>query len=773
MTWERRSRRASARLASALLAASVLIVSCSSSTPASDPTDGSSDAPLPPLQLPVAVHDGYEWRQLPIGAGGFVTGIVTSVGPDATLYARTDVGGAYRWNRSTSTWTQLISAISVPEPSADGTDFTVESIAVAPTNGQRVYAAVGSDYNPGPDGIFVGSGRVLISSDGGNTWRAAEPRWFISGNQRFRTGSERLAVDPNDPDHVLFGSGREGLWQSFDAGVSWQQIASDMVPFGQFADPGSDQYGVGTVAFVGTHLVAGVANVGVFASDDDGKHWQLVHGIDTEQYPSGAADVQGELWVSIDRAGEGDGVVGVYDFDSSTWRELPMPVAGPFFTFAVDPRDPSHIVLADYAIRDGHFWTSTDGGATWATHDIAISSPTIPWLQETDLDEFMSTGRLLFDPADGSLWFAEGMATWRTTAPDDDEVTWVAFADGIEETVTTTLIVPPGGTPVGGVADRQGFRWEDLTRPPTHTLIDRTFVGRTSVDYSGGSPNVLVWVGAEYHVYYDDSRRARGAISTDGGRTWRQFDGLDREMFGGEVAVSATDPNVVVWVPTHFANTSEYLTKPAGVWSTSDGGKDWQHLDTVGGTDAFHRLVWWFGRRALAADRVNGSFYLMSDDEQFFVSTDGGQQWQKAAFSPPCRQTGECHVFGQVQAQPEVAQRVWASAGTEGFYRSDDAGTTAWQRIPGIDDARAFGFGAPLTAGGPTTVFLYGRANGQPDLGLWRTIDDGATWQRVARYPAGLHAGVTSVTGDPDVPGRVFVGFSGVGYVRGDLPGSG
>ena len=75
----------------------------------------------------------------------------------------------------------------------------------------------------------------------------------------------------------------------------------------------------------------------------------------------------------------------------------------------------------------------------------------------------------------------------------------------------------------------------------------------------------------------------------------------------------------------------------------------------------------------------------------------------------------------------------------------------------------------------PTTwqAFLQTQSDALRQAGLWRTIDDGATWQRVARYPAGLHAGVTSVTGDPDVPGRVFVGFSGVGYVRGDLPGSG
>lgn len=757
-----------------MVALSALISACTSEGPASSSSAaGDTTVALAPAQLPVLSTDEYEWRQLPIGAGGFVTGIVVGTGGDAPLYVRTDVGGAYRYDRSTATWVQLITATSVPDPNPDGTDVTVESIAVAPTDGQRVYAAVGSDYNPGEDGVVTRTGRLLTSDDGGTTWRTTDQRWFISGNQRYRVGSERLAVDPADPDHVLFGSGRDGLWQTRDGGDSWQQIPTDVVPTGQFADASADQVGVGTVAFVGSHLVAGVTGVGVYVSDDGGAGWARVHDVQPEQYPSGAVDVGGALWLSVNHSGEGAGLVATYDFTTAEWHELQMPSGSPFFSFAVDPRNPQHVALAEYAVRDGHFWTSADAGATWTTHDVRIESPTIPWLARTDLEEFMSTGRLLFDPVDGSLWFAEGMAVWRTTDPDAADVTWTATADGIEETVTTQLVVPPGGAPVGAVADRQGFRWTDITRPPQRTLVDKSFVGGTSVDYSGGTPTVLAWVGAEYQVYYDDSRRARGAISTDGGATWQQFKGLDRDMFGGEIAVSATDPKVLVWLPTHFANTSEYLTKPAGVWNSDDGGRHWHHTETVGGTDAFHRLLWWFGRKALAADRVNGNFYLQSDDGRFFVSSDNAQTWTEAAHSAPCTDRNDCHVFGQVQAHPGTAGRVWASAGNDGLYRTDDAGAGEWQRLPGLDVARAFGFGAPLTSGGPATVFVYGKGTGDGTFALWRSADDGATWERLSQYPAGLTATITSVTGDPNVPGRVYIGFSGTGYVRGDLPGSG
>jgi hypothetical protein len=68
------------------------------------------------------------------------------------------------------------------------------------------------------------------------------------------------------------------------------------------------------------------------------------------------------------------------------------------------------------------------------------------------------------------------------------------------------------------------------------------------------------------------------------------------------------------------------------------------------------------------------------------------------------------------------------------------------------------------------TIFLYGKANGDPRFGLWRSIDDGTTWQLIARAPLDLYKSVSVVSGDPDRPGRVYVGFGGTGFVVGDDP---
>jgi beta-glucosidase len=52
----------------------------------------------PELKRLLPAAEPYAWNNVPIGGSGFVSGIITSKTEKDLIYARTDVGGAYRWD---------------------------------------------------------------------------------------------------------------------------------------------------------------------------------------------------------------------------------------------------------------------------------------------------------------------------------------------------------------------------------------------------------------------------------------------------------------------------------------------------------------------------------------------------------------------------------------------------------------------------------------------------------------------------------------------------
>jgi xyloglucan-specific exo-beta-1,4-glucanase len=72
----------------------------------------------------VSASGSFSWTTVAIGGGGFVSGIVSSPIEKNLFYARTDVGGAYRWDQSLKQWIPLMDW-------ADGSElglFGVEAI---------------------------------------------------------------------------------------------------------------------------------------------------------------------------------------------------------------------------------------------------------------------------------------------------------------------------------------------------------------------------------------------------------------------------------------------------------------------------------------------------------------------------------------------------------------------------------------------------------------------------------------------------------------------
>ncbi|WP_422734844.1 WD40/YVTN/BNR-like repeat-containing protein [Micromonospora sp. WMMD558] len=174
--------------------------------------------------------EAYAWKNVRIDGGGFVPGIVFNPTEKDLIYARTDIGGLYRWEQATGSWTPLLDWVGADRWGWNG----VVSVATDPVQTNRVYAAVGMYTNSWDPN----NGAILRSTDKGATWQAFELPFKNGGNMPGRGMGERLAVDPNRNSVVYYAAeGGNGLWRSTDHGATWAKVTSFPNAGNYVADP--------------------------------------------------------------------------------------------------------------------------------------------------------------------------------------------------------------------------------------------------------------------------------------------------------------------------------------------------------------------------------------------------------------------------------------------------------------------------------------------------------------------------------------------------------
>ncbi len=106
----------------------------------------------------------FAWKSVNIQGMGYVTGLVIHPLAPFDIYIRTDVGGAYRFDRSGRRWLPLLDQFGRGHSESYG----VESIAVDPRDPNTVYLA--APYGQriiNADGSVTVPGDVLVSHNRG------------------------------------------------------------------------------------------------------------------------------------------------------------------------------------------------------------------------------------------------------------------------------------------------------------------------------------------------------------------------------------------------------------------------------------------------------------------------------------------------------------------------------------------------------------------------------------------------------------------------------
>ncbi|MCW1097976.1 xyloglucanase [Streptomyces sp. RS2] len=731
--------------------------------------------------------DSYTWKNARIDGGGFVPGIVFNRTEKDLAYARTDIGGAYRWQEESHTWTPLLDHVGWDDWGHTG----VVSVASDPVDPDRVYAAVGTytnDWDPT-------NGAVLRSADRGASWEKADLPFKLGGNMPGRGMGERLAVDPHDNDVLYLGApSGHGLWRSTDAGVTWSEVTAFPNPGNYAQDPSdtsgyaSDNQGITWVTFDestggGAGTATGTVYVGVadkenavYRSTDAGATWERLAGQPTGYLAhKGVLDAEnGYLYLAYsDTGGPYDGGKGRlyrYATATGTWTDIsPAAEADTYYGFSgltVDRQRPGTVMATAYSSwwPDTQIFRSTDSGATWSqawsytsypdrenryTMDVSSSpwltwganptppeqTPKLGWMTEAlEIDPFDSD-RMMYGTG-ATIYGTEDMTNW-----DEAGGTFAIepMVRGLEETAVNDLASPPSGAPLlSALGDVGGFRHTSLTEVPSMMYTSPNFTSTTSLDFAETKPDVVVRAGnldSGPHI----------AFSTDNGANWFGGTAPSGVSGGGTVAASA--------------DGSRFLWSPAGtgVQYTTGFGTSWQASTGIP------------AGAIVESDRVNPKTFYGFKSGKFYVSTDGGASFTaSAATGLPA---GDSVRF---KALPGGEGDVWlaggAADGAYGLWHSTDGGET-FTKLPGIDAADTVGFGKAAPGASYQTLFTSAEIGGV--RGIFRSTDEGATWTRVNDDAHQWGWTGAAITGDPRVYGRVYVATNGRGVIYGDTSDTG
>ncbi|MFJ1578697.1 WD40/YVTN/BNR-like repeat-containing protein [Streptomyces sp. NPDC088182] len=688
-----------------------------------------------------AAEQPYRWRTVAIGGTGFLTGVLFHPAVKGLAYARTDIGGAYRWDDAAQRWTPLTDHLGWDDYHLLG----VEAMAIDPNHPDRLYLALGA-YTQS----WAGNGAVLRSTDRGATWSRAALPVRLGGNEDGRGAGERLLVDPRDGDTLYLGTRHDGLLTSADRGATWATA-----PFPATASASGQ--GITFLVAAGRVVYAGWGDGGgALYRTSDGVAWEAVPG-----RPAGASAAvpiraafdanTRSLYVTYSNTpgpnNQTDGSVHRLDTATGVWSDVtPVKPSGSdafgYGGVAVDARVAGTVVVSTNN-RWGPvdtLYRSADGGRSWvslkdtATLDIR-ETPYLAWGATPKFGWWIQT--VAIDPYDSKhLVYGTGATLFATR----DLVRWAPWVRGLEESAVRQLLSPPAGSAslLSGLGDIGVMYHESLTVSPSRGMATNPVFGSaTGLALAALKPSYVVRTGWGDH--------GNGAYSTDGGQSWRPFAGQPAiaSTAPGPIAVSA-DGATLLWSFVHWDGTRH----PG--FRSADGGATWSEVAT-------------FPRGAVpVADPVDPRrFYVYdTDGGAVYRSTDGGATFVRGAGGLP---SGD--VQFRIAAAPGRTGDLWLSAKWNGLYRSTDGGGS-FTRLTSCWASYALGFGRAAPGAAYPAVFQTGAT--EDFVGVYRSDDAGAGWTRINddAHQWGWTGEV--ITGDPRVHGRVYLGTNGRGVQYGD-----
>ncbi|HYO63677.1 MAG TPA: peptidoglycan-binding protein [Pyrinomonadaceae bacterium] len=620
---------------------------------------------------------GRTWRE----AAHLKTQAVHALGQSPTnpdvLVAGTN-NGVWRSGDAGETWEQLATT--------GMTNINVESLAIDPRSDDVIYA--GTWHLP------------FKTTDGGRTW-AAIKNGIIDDSDVFA-----IEIDERNPDHVI-ASACSGIYETRNAGANWRKVNG--IPSQSRRTRAIVQHpSLPKVIYAGT-------TEGFWMSADGGADWRVTTSRQVFEVNAIAVHPKNPNTVFIGTNNYG---VMISRDGGRTWVPSNEGYSGRRAYAVLQDRERPNRVYAttiNTATGGGYFYTSDDGGQTWALSTRNMPNRLIAYsiLQdERDANViYLGTNLGLYRSTDRGVSWAPVTAPKPKPAPRasrrgrggarpssasqgqpaappapvraDDNVRRAQEALNVAGYDVGT---PDGVAGTRTVAALRKFQ-TDRRLPVSGKLDDTTLAalglaGGMQTSAAGvqalqSAPVFLTETINALEPTHDERNGRRGMFAATNGGLYRTYDpdgGWERIAYSGGldqrtlcVSASVSNPQTI------FAGTST-----TGVLVSRDGGETWQQVTGVPAIAPINVIV---------QDPQRPTHVYVGTTQTFYISHDGGQRWLRRGGNLPLGS------YTSVLINPDHPEEIFVGDAWEkggGVFRSSDAGMT-WRRVdPALPSRRVW-----------------------------------------------------------------------------------
>ena len=621
----------------------------------------------------------YEYQNVPIPGGGYVTGFVFHKHTPELLYIRTDIGGCYRFDYQNKLWISLIDHVTM----FDLSESYPVAIALDDQKPNMLYIACGVNSEDTSKEENIGkSGVLAISEDFGNTFRYETIPALVHGNLNGRGTGFRLVVDPNHSNVLYFASQKDGLLKSQDYGKTWTKLnvgGENWMTF-VWVSPDSTKI-IAATAGVTTKVDEELRGHSMYISYDSGEHFEKMmqpksqkitiskmSGFVGQRYDfdgtyfyvtfaqTGTYSYVIENGYSCDSGDTCGGKVIRYQFDEngkiSGYQDItPLALSGHkkedvlnygFSGISCGHSTPG-LVVATTICRKPHgdiLYLSRDYGNSWevALYDLEIGTlnfrapymkpeyngnhSIIHWMSDIKINPFKSD----------EVWFNSGTGVFTSHNLLDTKRYFYDYCDGIEETVHLNVYSPVKGEIqlLDILGDLGGFAFRNLNEPCENTFADEDnnrYITCINADFSDYDEQKVIitprgnWTGQTKGglIYSTDQCKTFTRLSMPFGIS----DKIDEKLHqiespnvnSGWVALSSDGENIVWSVADQISLPIELC-----ICSTNKG----KSFTKVRVYDLQKKEIK-AGFMKVFSDRVNPKLmYGFGDLSQIYLSKDGG-----------------------------------------------------------------------------------------------------------------------------------------------------